>query len=198
MAKRRHQDLAYWRDGFIRITNDDELELLLACRGSIADCEDVAFEEPDHEGSPRSMVRGYSVASSIERVIAAGILPAPKTELPIVGTRVETMEVGGKPPPACRYGVGVVTALEWDRFFRSWRVDVNFDQPTGGWCGYPILGTHTFPFDVHVIGSSDRPFSDMSPDEIKTLHEVRRQQFWREIHPASGLHDPSGIVKNHE
>jgi hypothetical protein len=82
--------------------------------------------------------------------------------------------------------------------FRSWRVDVKFDQPTGGWCGYPILGTHTFPFDVHVIGSSDRPFSDMSPDEIKTLHEVRRQQFWREIDPASGLHDPSGIVKTHE
>jgi hypothetical protein len=93
--------------------------------------------------------------------------------------------------------VGVVTALEWDWIFRSWRVDVKFDQPTGGWCGYPILGTHTFPFDVHVIGNSDRPFSDMSPDEIKTLHEVRRQQFWREINPASGLHDPSGIVKPH-
>jgi hypothetical protein len=197
MAKRRHHDLAYWRDGSIRITNRDELEILLACRGSIADREDFVFVEPDHGGSPQSTDRGYSVASAIEQVIAAGILPAPKTGLPMVGTRVETMEVGGKPPPACRYGVGVVTALEWDCFFRSWRVDVKFDQPTGGWCGYPILGTHTFPFDVHVIGNSDRPFSDMSPDEIKTLHEVRRQQFWREINPASGLHDPSGIVKPH-
>jgi hypothetical protein len=131
-------------------------------------------------------------------VIAAGILPAPKTELPIVGTRVETMEVGGKPPPACRYGVGIVKALEWDFVFRCWRVDVKFDQPTGGWCGYPILGTHTFQHCVHVIGSPDRPFSDMSLDEIKTLHEVRRQQFWREIDPATGLHDPSGIVKSHE
>jgi hypothetical protein len=198
MAKERHQDLAYWRDGFIRIANDDELELLLACRGSIADRESVLFAERDHAGSPRSTVHGYSVASAIEQVIAAGILPAPRTELPMVGTRVETMEVGGKPPPACRYGVGIVKALEWDFVFRCWRVDVKFDQPTGGWCGYPILGTHTFLSNVHVIGSPERPFSDMSPDEIKTLHEVRRQQFWREIDPASGLHDPSGIVKTHE
>jgi hypothetical protein len=198
MAKRRHQDLAYWRDEFIRITTADELKLLLACRGSIADSEFVTFEDPDHEGSPRSTIRGYSVASAIERVIKAGILPAPKTELPMVGTRVETMEVGGKPPPACRYGIGVVTTLAWDCIFRCWRVDVKFDQPTGGWCGYPILGTHTFQHCVHVIGSPDRPFSDMSLDEIKTLHEVRRQQFWREIDPATGLHDPSGIVKSHE
>jgi len=198
MAKRRHHDLAYWRDGFVRITNEDELELLLACRGSIADREDVAYEEPDHERSPRSTVRGYSATSAIEQVIAAGILPAPKTELPIVGARVETMEVGGKPAPAGRYGVGVVMALEWDSFFRSWRVDVKFDQPTGGWCGYPILGTHTFPFDVHVIGSSDRPFSDMAPDGMQMLLEARRQQFWREIDPATGPHDPSGIVNTHE
>jgi hypothetical protein len=198
MAKRRHHDLAYWRDGFIRITNYDELELLLTCRGPIADRESVVFEEPDREGSPRSTVRRYSVAFAVEQVLAAGILPAPKTQLPMVGTRVETMEVGGKPPPACRYGVGVVTALEWDWIFRSWRIDVKFDQPTGGWCGYPILGTHTFPFDVHVIGSSDRSFSDMTPDEIKMLHEVRRQQFWREINPATGRHDPPGIVKPNE
>jgi len=198
MAQRRHPNLAYRQDGFIRITNRDELELLVACRGSIADREDVAFEEPGHHCSPQSTIRGYSAASAIERVIATGILPTPKTELPIVGTMVQTMEVGGKPPPARHYGVGLVMALEWDWFFRSWRVEVKFDQPTGGWYGYPILGTHTFPFDVHVIGSSDRPFSDMSPEEIKTLHEVRRQQFWREIDPASGLHDPSGTVRTHE
>jgi hypothetical protein len=198
MAKKRHSDLAYWRDEFIRITNNDELELLLSSRGTIADHEDVAFVEPDHEGSAPSTKGDYSVASAIKRVIAARILPAPKVELPIVWARVETMEVGGKPPPAGLYGVGVVTALEWDCYFRSWRVEVIFDQSTGGWCGYPILGTHTFPFDVHVIGSSERPFSDMTPKEIKTLYEVRRQQFWREIDPASGLHDASGIVKPRE
>jgi hypothetical protein len=198
MAKRRHPDLAYWRDEFIRISNRDELELLLRCQRSIADKEFVMFVEPDHDGSPPTTIRGYSAASAIEQVIAAGVLPAPKTKLPMIGARVETMEVGGKPPPACRYGVGVVTALEWDFIFRSWRVDVKFDQRTGGWCGYPILGTSTFPHDVLVIGSSDRPFSDMSQQEIMTLHELRRRQFWRAIDPASGLHDPSGIVKPHE
>jgi len=100
MVNRRHPDLSYWREEFIRVTNYDELELLLACRGSIADREDVTFKEPDHKSSLWPTLRGYSVASAIEHVIAAGILPAPKTKLPIVGTRVETMEVGGKPPPS--------------------------------------------------------------------------------------------------
>ena len=198
MTKKRHPDLAYWQDECVRITNDDELRLLLACRESIGNREFVTFEEPDHKGSPQSTIRGYSVASAIEQVIAAGVLPAPKAKLPTIGAGVETMEIGGKPPPACRYGVGVVTALEWDWYFRSWRVEVKFDQRTGGWCGYPILGTHTFPYGLHVIGSSERPFSDMSPDEITVLHEIRRQQFWRDIDPASGLRDPSGFVKPHE
>jgi hypothetical protein len=198
MVKSRHPDLAYWRDEFIRIGNREELELLLRCQGSIADSEFVMFVEPDHDRSPPPTIGGYSAASAIEQVIAAGILPAPRTELPTIGARVETIEVGGKPPPSCRYGVGIVTALEWDFIFRSWRVNVKFDQPTGGWCGYPILGTNTFPFAVHVIGSSERPFSDMSPNEIKVLHEIRRQQFWREINPASGLSDPSGIVRSNE
>lgn len=198
MAKRRHPDLAYWRGDFIRISNREELELVLECRGSMADREFVVFVEPDRDGSPQPMNHGYSAEWAIEQAIAAGVLPAPKTELPTVGARVETMAVGGKPPPACRYGVGVVTALEWDFIFRSWRVDVKFDQPTGGWCGYPTLGTSTFPLDVHVIGNSERPFSDMTPEEITTLHETRRQQFWREIDPASGLHDPSGSMQPRE
>ena len=194
MAKRRHSDLAYWLGEFVRITNADELELLLACRELIADREFVMFEESESGGLAKSAIHSFSVASAIKQVIAAGILPEPKRELPMIGSRVETMEVGGKPPPACHFGEGVVTALEWDWIFRSWRVAVNFDHRTGGWYGYPILGTHTFPYDVHVVGSSERPFSEMSPKEIKALHEFRRQQFWRDIDPASGLHDPSGIV----
>jgi hypothetical protein len=198
MAKRRHEDLAYWRDEVILIRNRDELELLLACRGAVFDREDVVFAEPVYGYPAEPTTNDFSVASAIDQVVAAGILPAPKRPLPPVGARVETMEVGGKPPPACRYGVGVIRTLEWDWIFRTWRVDVKFDQPTGGWCGYPILGTQTFPWDIHLIGSGDRPFSEMTPDEIEALHEVRRQQFWREIDPSSGLHDPSGIVKSHE
>ena len=198
MAKRRHEDLGYWRDEVIMIRNRDELELLLACQGAVFDRECVVFAEPDYDYLPEPTTNDFSVASAIDQVVAAGILPAPKRLLPPVGTRVETMEVGGKPPPACRYGVGVVQTLEWDWIFRTWRVGVKFDQRTGGWCGYPILSTHTFPWDVRVIGSGDRPFSEMTPDQIEAFHEVRRQQFWREIDPASGLHDPSGIVKSHE
>jgi hypothetical protein len=198
MAKRRHDDLAYWRDEVIMIKNRDELELLLACQGAVFDCEDVMFAEPDDDYPAEATTNVFSVASAIDHVVDAGILPAPKRPLPPVGARVETIEVGGKPPPACRYGVGVVRALEWDWIFRTWRVNVKFDQRTGGWCGYPILGTHTFAWGVHLIGSGERPFSEMTPDEIEALHEVRRQQFWREIDPACGLRDPSGIVKPHE
>jgi hypothetical protein len=96
--------------------------------------------------------------------------------LPSVGDRVETVEVGGKPSPACRYGVGTVNEIWWDDVFNSWRVSVRFDSRTGGWCGYPILGTHTFPWLVHIIGGEERPFSDMAPDEIWALYLQRRQE----------------------
>lgn len=198
MAKRRHEDLAYWQDEVIMIQNREELELLLTCRGAVFDREDVVFAEPDYGYPAEATTNNFSVACAIDQVVAAGILPAPKRPLPPVGARVETMEVGGKPPPGCRYGVGVIRALEWDWIFRTWRVNVKFDQRTGGWCGYPILGTHTFAWDVYVIGSGETPFSEMTPDEIEALYEVRRQQFWREIDPACGLRDPSRIVKPHE
>jgi hypothetical protein len=31
----------------------------------------------------------------------------------------------------------------------------------------------------------------MTPTEIEELHEQRRQEFWRNIDPATGLTDPS-------
>jgi hypothetical protein len=100
--------------------------------------------------------------------------------LPLVGDRVETIEVGGKPSPVCRYGVGIVEAIRWDGVFHSWRVLVRFESRTGGWCGYPILGTDTFPWLVHIIGGGGRPFSDMTPDEIWELYLQRRQENLRE------------------
>jgi hypothetical protein len=99
MAKRRHEDLAYWRDEVIMIKNRDELELLLARQGAVFDRECVVFAEPDYGYPPEPTTNDFSVASAIDQVVAAGILPAPKRPLPPVGARVETMEVGGKPPP---------------------------------------------------------------------------------------------------
>ena len=99
-----------------------------------------------------------------------------KSGLPAVGTRVETIEVGGKPsPPGC-YGVGTVESITWDSVFNSWRVNVKFDGRTGGWHGLPILGTMTFPWMVHVIGSEERAFSDMKPNELWELYLQRRRE----------------------
>lgn len=99
--------------------------------------------------------------------------------------------VGSKPGPSSKYGVGVVSRIEWDSLFRSWRVVVKFDQPAGTYYGRPIRGTNTFPWNVHVVGADERPFSSMTPTEIEELHEVRRREFWRNIDPATGLTDPS-------
>jgi len=37
-----------------------------------------------------------------------------------------------------------------------------------------MLGTETFPWMVHIIGSEERAFSDMTPKEIWELYLRRR------------------------
>jgi hypothetical protein len=39
----------------------------------------------------------------------------------------------------------------------------------------PILGTDTFSWMVHVVGSGERPFSTMTPREIEELYLVRQR-----------------------
>ena len=198
MAQTRHEDLAYWRDEVIRIRGPKELELLLSCRVPIFDRESVVFAESELGASEKSASLGFSATAAIGRAVAAGILPAPKSGLPEVGARVETMALGGKPSPACRYGVGEVRALQWDSYFREWRVEVAFDRRTGGWYGHPILGASAFWWQVHVIGSGETPFSEMTPDKIEALYQVRRLLFWSDIDPDCGISDPTGIVPPHE
>ena len=96
--------------------------------------------------------------------------------------------------PRSRFETGTVRRLHWDSYFWSWRVEVVFDRPAGTYYGQPIKGVDAFPDAVHVIGSDERPFSDMTPAEIDALAEQRRQAFWRNIDPRSGLSDPSGVV----
>jgi hypothetical protein len=95
------------------------------------------------------------------------------------------MVVGAKPGPRSKYGVGVVTGIDWDSLFRTWRVGVKYDEPAGTYFGRPIRGSSTFPGNVHVVGTDERPFSSMTPTEIEELHEVRRREFWRNIDPAT-------------
>ena len=71
MAKRRHEDLAYWRDEVIMIRNRDELELLLACQGAVFDRECVVFAEPDYGYPTEPTTNDFSVASAISAVFFA-------------------------------------------------------------------------------------------------------------------------------
>lgn len=195
--KKRHEDLAYWGRDFIKVQTLEELNLLLNCRGPIFDGERVVLAESD-KGTPAKAGSGFSATDAIDRLVAARVLPVPTRPLPGIGARVEAMALGGKPPPACRYGVGVVRALEWDSYFREWRIDVTYDRRTGGWYGYPILGTSAFWWQVHVIGSGETPFSEMTPDEIEALYQVRRLLYSRDIDPDCGLSDSPGIGPPHE
>jgi len=172
MKYTRPDVLSRWQHGLIRVRNQADLDLILACSESISDHESIQFDglRWDDDADGIIAVSDYA-ADAAQQVIAAGILPEPSDELPTIGSRVETIEVGGRPSPACRYGIGTVTGLSWNHVSHDWRVDVEFDECTGGWQGYPIFGTHTFPWMVHVIDGSGRPFSTMSPKEIEQLYQ---------------------------
>lgn len=131
------------------------------------------------------------LGAAVDRVCAAAILPPARNPLPPFGARVEAMVIGGKPVLRRKYGTGTVFKLSWDSVFRSWRVGVQFDTTVGYWCGMPINGVSALPNQIHVLGSAERPFSEMTLPELDALHEERRQEFWRNIDPASGLSDPS-------
>ena len=177
MSYTRPDALSYWRDARVQIRNHDELNLVLDCPEPIGDHESISFAglrwDDDADGV---IATSDFVADAAHQVVARGILPASTHELPLLGARVETIEIGGRPSPECRYGVGTVTSLSWDRTFQSWRVHVEFDRCTGGWQGYPIYATSTFSWMVHVIGGDERPFSDMSPAEIEALYRTRQSQ----------------------
>jgi hypothetical protein len=121
--------------------------------------------------------------TAIGQLVRAGLLPAPTRELPVPGDRVETIDVGGRPSSPSHYRTGRVTALEWDGVFCTWRVCVHFDT-SGRWQGIPILSTSTFPHLVHVIGRPERPFSEMTPDELRDLYEERIAELWAEPGPT--------------
>jgi len=124
-------------------------------------------------------------------ILAAKFIPGPKKDLAPIGTRVEVMRTGGKPPPPNRYSTGTITRHEWDSDCRTWRVDVTLDQPAGTYYGQPVKGVLTNMYGIHVIGGPGRPFSTMTPTEIEQFDEQRRQQFWRNIDPRTRLTDPA-------
>ena len=185
MARTHLPGLRIEDDGTVIVDTEASLARLLACEVEDLQGELIRFEDREWRVANESERRTISsfLQSAYEEVCSAGRLPRPRTELPAIGAHVEVPDVFGKPSPACRFGVGVVSAYEWwsplelddgRSFDGSWKVGVTYNEPTGGWCGLPTLGTVISPQLVYVIGSSPgRPYSQMSPSEIEVMFETR-------------------------
>jgi hypothetical protein len=163
--------------GYIVISTPEELAQVLSCPIHDLSSESVDFTHASWVGETEDQraAANQFLTSVQERVCADGRLRHPKTPLPPFGARAEAALVGGKPGPACKYGVGAVTTHGWDSVFLCWRVGITFDEPAGTYYGQPILGTSTFPRLVHVIGEPDRPFSTMTPGEIGDFYLAVRE-----------------------
>jgi hypothetical protein len=194
MSRDRIAGLARNTGGVVQVGSPEELTQVLAFEGTDLSSEMIDFRSalwrPVQDVRERADIYRF-LTSATEQVCAAGILPGPREELAPFGTRVEVMRTGGKPPPHSRYGTGTVNSHSWDCVFRTWRVHVALDQPAGTYYGQPVKGIAAFPNTVQVVGGPERSFSSMTPTEIEALHEQRRQEFWRDIDPATGLTDPS-------
>lgn len=165
--------------GLQRIGSPEDLADLLTSGVADLRTETVEFEA-DRWATATEQERvelSTFLTEAISAVCAAGLLPPPVEALPPVGSRVESMVVGGKPGPPSKYGTGVVEGLSWDPFFGTWRVHVVYDEPAGTYYGKPIKGSETSAWMVHVIGSAEPPFSSMSPEEIEELYQRRLRQF---------------------
>jgi len=178
----------------VQVGSPEELAQVLAFEGTDLSSEWIDFQSalwrPVQDVRERVDIYRFLTLAT-EQVCAAGLLPRPREELAAFGARVEVMRTGGKPPPPSRYHTGTVNGHEWDSVLRTWRVHVALDQPAGTYYGQPVKGIAAFPNTVQLVGGPERPFSSMTPTEIEELHEQRRQAFWRNIDPASGLTDPS-------
>jgi hypothetical protein len=181
--------------GVVQVGSAEELAQVLAVEGADLSSELINFESPVwrpvQDVRERAAIYRF-LTSATEQVCAAGLLPRPREELAPFGARVEVMRVGGKQRPRSRYSTGTVTGHQWISVDRRWRVTVALDPPTGRYLSIVPL-THA----VQLVGGPERPLSSMTQTEIEELHELRRQQFWRNIDPATGLTDPS-LPRNDE
>lgn len=118
-------------------------------------------------------LEGPWVANAIAQVVAAGILPAPTGGLPEFGSRVETICLANRQEPRYGHAVGKVGWLTWRE--GTWQVEVSFDRPVEMRRGGRLSSAASIPSMVHVIGSSGQPFSEMTPEQVKELHEARNQ-----------------------
>jgi len=160
--------LTIQEDGTVLIRNQVDLDQLLAC--PIHDLSNEIVVLADRHWLDRGEEEQTTVAaflnSTRRQIIQEGRLPATPTELPMVGTRVESVVVSRSPGPASRFGTGTVTGHEWMSRNGGWSVATTFDEPAGLHFGMPIRGTVNPPALHHVIGGSGRAWSEMTPIEI--------------------------------
>lgn len=156
-------------DGTVEIRNQADLDELLACRVHDLSSEIVVIADRhwlDRDEEEQTIVAAF-LNSARQQIIREGRLPAPETELPAVGIRVESIVVSRSPGPPSRYGTGIVTGHEWmSRRNGGWSLATTFDEPAGLHFGMPINGTVCPPDFVHVIGGPGRAWSSMTPAEI--------------------------------
>jgi len=105
-------------------------------------------------------------------VIDARILPAPVSELPMFGSRVETIALANRQVDRYRSVVGRADWICWNG--HSWTVSVRFDTSVTMRRGGRLPGCYSPVTMVREFGRGERPFSDMSADEVRTLFEACR------------------------
>lgn len=168
MSREHLPGLTIQQDGTVLIRNQVDLDQVLACP-----IHDFSFEIvvlADHDWLDRDEEEQTIVAaflnSARQQIIREGRLPQPRTELPSVGTRVESIVVSRSPGPSSRYGTGTVIGHDWMRNNGGWAVNTRFDEPAGTHFGQPIDGTVNPAALHHVIGGPGRAWSEMTPAEI--------------------------------
>lgn len=168
MSRAHLPGLTIQEDGTVEIRNQADLDELLAC--PVHDLSSEMVVIADRHWQDRGEVERTRMAaflnSTRQQIIGEGRLPRPRTELPSVGTRVESVVVSRSPGPRSRYGTGTVVGHDWMSMNGGWAVNTTFDQPAGLHFGMPINGTVCPPDFVHVLGGPGRAWSSMTPAEI--------------------------------
>lgn len=97
-----------------------DLEQRLTSTESLAQHESVYFGglKCDDDTDGAAAVSDF-VPDVARQVAAAGIVPVRSGKFADVGARVETIAIGGRSSPACRYGVGTVISPSWRRVERA-------------------------------------------------------------------------------
>lgn len=179
VSRSRYPDLVFDDGGCVVVRDTEGLARVLAHHGTDVSELDVDFSDPGWQEMPlwwRADLFQF-LDQAIVEVTRRGLLPARREPFPPMGAQGEALISGEKPRPSPRWRVGTLVGYSWDGVFRTWRVEVRFDSVAGSWCGSPIRGVSTWPDWVHVIGASDRAFSEMSSAEVDRLIAEPRSPF---------------------